>query len=141
MSDTSNTPGSKRRREVLWPVQMTIGGHTFAPDEIAGALETLALWVNHTGKSKGFWDASIDPCHGAKFAKIHGEVSEAFEAIRTGNPDSAKIPAYSSVEEELADAIILILDWGQQHGHDIGAAVISKAIFNQSRERLHGKAF
>lgn len=130
-------------RTIEWPETLSTANSEMNTDEIAGAFEFIGKWVNDTGKSKGFWDADkdIDTSDGTKFCLIHSEISEAFEALRNGNPPSEKTPEFSEVEEELADAVIRILDWGAQYGYDIGAAVISKGLYNQGRPYLHGKKF
>lgn len=127
--------------EKQWPEQLAVRHSTINTDVLAGAIEFLGAFVNATGQEKGFWDRDVDHSDGTKFALMHTEISEAFDALRKGNPESEKTPGYTQVEEELADAIIRILDWGAQHGYDIGAAIISKALYNQSRPYLHGKKF
>ena len=73
---------------------------------------------------------------------MHAELSEAVEALREGNPRSKKIPEYSSVEEELADVIIRIMDAAVEFGYDISGAIIDKMIFNTTRPpRSGGKKF
>lgn len=131
-------------REKLWPeVHSPYPEITVIPDEIAGILEQLSVWQNLVSHAKGFWDEAegVDVTHGTKFMLMTGELGEAFEALREGNPPSKKIPGYSCVEEELADAILRILDWGHEHGYDIGAAVVTKLFYNETRPRLHGKKF
>lgn len=127
--------------EAIWPAVLDADGTEYPSDALAGALEFISKHVNSTGREKLFWD----PLHcqdigdGAKFMKMVSEIGEAYDALRCGNPASTKIPGYSHVEEELADVIILILDWSYQHGYDIGAAVITKALFNRTRPPLNGK--
>jgi NTP pyrophosphatase (non-canonical NTP hydrolase) len=71
-------------------------------------------------------------------ALIHSEISEALEAIRKGNPTSEKIPPYSCVEEELADAVIRIMNFGKTRNWDIAGAIQAKTIYNNSRPYRHG---
>ena len=66
------------------------------------------------------------------------ELSEAMEAWRDGSPESAKIPGFSQVEEELADTIIRILDFAGRNGLNIEGALQAKMIFNESRPYRHG---
>lgn len=132
---------SKNKGETIWPERINVLGTSVHADSIAGSFEFVGRWANETGRAKGFWDENVDTSHGTKFALMHSELSEAFEALRDGNPPSEKIPGYTLVEEELADAVIRILDWGYQHGYDIGAAVISKGLYNLDRPYLHGKKF
>ena len=90
--------------------------------------------VNH-----GFWQE--EPNDGERMALIHAEVSEALEALRNGNPSSNKIIEFSSLEEELADAIIRIMDYAFGNDLDIAGAIIAKIEYNKSREYMHGKSF
>jgi hypothetical protein len=126
-----------------WPIMLEAAGRSVKSDDIAGMFEFLGIMINETGHEKGFWSADVDTSDGTKFALMHSEISEAFESLRKPGlaPKSEKIPDFTEVEEELADAIIRILDWGNEHGYDIGAAIISKALYNRTRPRLHGKKF
>jgi NTP pyrophosphatase (non-canonical NTP hydrolase) len=128
-------------KEKLWPEQHQFAGHTFKPDELAGALDTLATWVNFTGHQKGFWDPQVDRSLSTKMMKIIGELGQGFEEYRRGDKPSDKIPSHTEFEEELSDAVILIFDLAKEMGFDLGAAIISKGLFNEGRPRLHGKQF
>ena len=90
--------------------------------------------VNH-----GFWQE--EPNDGERMALIHAEISEALEALRNGNPSSNKIMEYSSLEEELADTVIRIMDYAFGNDLDIAGAIIAKIEYNKSREYMHGKSF
>ena len=63
---------------------------------------------------------------------------EALEALRHGNPPSDHIPDFSGVEEELADTIIRIMDYGLARGHRVALAVEAKIAFNRTRPHKHG---
>ena len=101
-------------------------------NKIAKAVYTNA--VNH-----GFWKE--DPNDGERMALIHAEISEALEALRDNNPTSSKIMEFSSVEEELADAVIRIMDYCFGKDLDIAGAIEAKIEYNKDREFMHGKAF
>ena len=90
--------------------------------------------VNH-----GFWKEEVND--GERMALIHAEISEALEALRDGNPSSSKIIEFSSLEEELADAVIRIMDYSFGKDLDVAGAIIAKIEYNQSREYMHGKSF
>lgn len=85
---------------------------------------------------KGFYDKPRED--GTAIALVHSELSEALEAMRHGNPPSEKIPDFTSVEEELADAVIRIFDFAAHGKHRLAQAIIAKHRFNRGRERMHG---
>lgn len=93
-----------------------------------------------TAISKG-WDEK-GRSQGESIALIHSELSEALESIRNNNPVSSKIPDFSETEEEFADVVIRIMNFGKAHGLNIAGAILAKAEFNKSRPHRHGgKAF
>jgi len=71
-------------------------------------------------------------------ALIHSEVSEMVEGSRHGNPPSEHIPAFSAIEEELADIIIRCADVAKRNGYDIPGAIAAKLQFNANRGYRHG---
>lgn len=91
--------------------------------------------VHYIAKEKGWWDKERND--GEMIALMHSELSEALEGLRHGNPKSDHINT-SSVEEELADVIIRIMDYGKSRNLDIAEAIIKKVEFNQGREYMHG---
>jgi NTP pyrophosphatase (non-canonical NTP hydrolase) len=102
-------------------------------------LHQLQKDVHQTAISKG-WEA--DPSYAEAICLMHSELSEAIEAVRIGNPPDDKIPQFSSVEAELADVIIRILNLAEGKGLRVIEAMYAKAEYNKTRPAKHGgKAF
>ena len=87
----------------------------------------------------GFWKGEVND--GERMALIHAEISEALEALREGNPSSNKIMEFTNLEEELADAVIRIMDYAFGKDLDVAGAILAKIEYNKSREFMHGKSF
>lgn len=117
-------------------------------------MDNLAEKAHATAREKGFWDhedllCPVDPSEPRytptepsvsnpsivmeKLCLIHTEVSEASEAWRdTAAPSGA-------MEEELADAIIRILDLAAACGYSMDTAVRAKMTKNLDRPHMHGR--
>jgi NTP pyrophosphatase (non-canonical NTP hydrolase) len=128
-------------------------------DRFVNTLNELCEAAYENSKAKGFHDAyetiddvfvedALSPANRdrlinhldqACMARIMGEVGEAVEAMRHGNPPSEKAKGYTHVEEELADTLIRIFDYCGMKGYDLGGAVIAKMEYNAGRPYLHGK--
>jgi NTP pyrophosphatase (non-canonical NTP hydrolase) len=99
------------------------------------SMNAHAAQIAEWRETKGFdTPSSIADAEGtlAKLALVHSEVSEAVEAVR--HQDQANF------EEEIADAIIRILDLTGTMGIDIEKAIAEKMDVNAGREWRHGKA-
>lgn len=99
------------------------------------AIDHLQSAVHANAVGHGWWEGEQNDAE--KIALMHSELSEALEAMREGNPDSDKI-AFSSVEEELADCVIRILDYAGRRRLDIAGAILAKHEYNLTRPYKHG---
>lgn len=95
----------------------------------------VAADIHGVAVSKGWWDKPRND--GEIIALVHSELSEALEGLRE-DAQSDKIPGFLAVEEELADAIVRIMDVSYARNWRVAEALIEKTAFNTTRERMHG---
>lgn len=108
----------------------------YLEDAFYNGWENLANHIHNTAKAKGWWDKERND--GEIIALIHSELSEALEGLRHGNPPDNHIPEFTSVEVELADVVIRIMDFARARGYRIPEAALAKIAYNDKRERMHG---
>ncbi len=124
-----------------------------APDsEGESGGEGLDFWVvfniachqaSSMAEDKGFWSGEAPKLtkQAEKIALMHSELSEALEALRHGNPPDKHCPQFSSLEVELADVLIRLMDFAGHYRLDVGGAAKAKLQVNASRPYKHGKGF
>lgn len=115
--------------EILWDTEL----------RFIESVDKVSQKIHHLAKSNGFWDNERND--GEIIALIHSELSEALEGIRHGCPPDDKLNNRSSVEVELADAVIRIMDYCYAKGFDLGGAILDKHAYNRTRPYKHGKEF
>lgn len=105
-------------------------------DKFIDEWNDIALEAFKIDYKNGFWEKKRED--GTLLALIHSEISEALEALRQGNPPDDKIPEFSGLEAELADAVIRIMIMGHARNLNIGEAIIAKMKYNKGRDYRHG---
>ncbi len=101
-------------------------------------LRALIDEIHFDNVQKGFWDKERNV--GEALALIHSEISEALEAHRKGL-QSEKIEGYSGLTEELADAMIRIMDFAGGMDIPLEPAIRAKLAHNRQRPYKHGKSY
>jgi len=104
-----------------------------------GMFNLVSREVNRISQEHGFWDEERND--GEVMALIHSEVSEALEALRDNNPTSSRLVQFTSVEEELADVIIRVMDYAWGNQLSLARAILAKMEYNEGREFMHGRSF
>jgi NTP pyrophosphatase (non-canonical NTP hydrolase) len=125
---------------------------------MANYLNKLAELIHNNNIKKGFYD-NPEP-QGVRMFLINSEVVEALEALRIGKfADSQKVNEIHQIEDdqifalefkehikdtredEIADALIRILDFCAFENIDIDKHVEMKLAYNRQRPYKHGKKF
>ena len=93
------------------------------------SIDEVVRLVLEQAKEKGF-GTNLDEINvGEKFALLHSEISEAYEAYRKKN-----IGGKHGLAEELGDALQRILHLCGIFGIDIEEEILNKLAYNKTRE-------
>lgn len=112
--------------------------------------------IHDTAVEKGFWDKPRN--EGELLMLVVSELAEALEALRNnaprariddykqaidadGQPHAFKQFIKGSVDEEIADAVIRLFDIAVGLSIDLPEVIKAKMLYNETRERMHGKKF
>ena len=118
---------------------------------ICAGLNQSAHVIHQYNKEKGFWDKERNV--GELLMLVTSELGEAMEAHRKGDftpalfvgsdhtPKAFEENIKDTFEDEIADAIIRLLDLSAGLGIDIEWHIRSKVQYNQNRPWLHGKQY
>jgi NTP pyrophosphatase (non-canonical NTP hydrolase) len=110
-------------------------------DFFINAWNDMQRKVHASCVAKGFWPEDKSQRNvGEAIALIHSELSEGLEGHRKGLQDD-HVSEFTSLEVELADAVIRILDLAGGLNLRVAEALIAKHSFNQSRPFKHGKKY
>jgi NTP pyrophosphatase (non-canonical NTP hydrolase) len=131
--------------------------------ELCNSLNQLSKQVHQNNVEKGFWEG--DKNVGELLMLVVSELGEAIEAHRKGNIASFNMledmqkEGYTwedsnlsfkisfeeeikdTFQDEIADAIIRLLDLSAGLGIDIGWHIDQKLNYNKTRPHKHGKAY
>lgn len=107
---------------------------------IIKAFTDLSTEIHKNNINKGFWEHGSTRNKPELLMLIVSELSEALEALRTDDK-SDKLKDFTGLEEELADALIRILDMGAGLKLNLPEAILAKFEYNKSRPYKHNKKF
>lgn len=121
-------------------------------------IKEIAKRIYEVNEKNGFWDEERN--FGEMIALVHSELSEALECHRKderakshlvrlanelSNPDTFKSifknNGKDTLEDELADTIIRLLDMAHGMEIDIESHIEAKVRYNEMREHKHGKNY
>lgn len=114
-------------------------------------LNAAANKIFENNKAKGFWDNERNV--GELLMLVTSELGEAMEAHRKGKFTEKSIygafitngdfvsDVKDTFEDEIADAVIRLLDMSAGLGIDLEFHITSKVNYNTTRPKLHGKSY
>jgi NTP pyrophosphatase (non-canonical NTP hydrolase) len=114
----------------------------------------LAKEIHEGNAARGFWEGERKLTEVVMLTVC--ELAEAIEADRAGKwcnetdifqyknrptPERFKETVKDSVQDEIADAIIRLLDFSHKFGIDLNFHIAEKLKYNASRPYKHGKSY
>jgi hypothetical protein len=115
-------------------------------NDLRQLLTLFSAELHQNSRAKGFWedrDKILGTPQGAALVEIASlglatmEIGEAMAGARKPQQDS-HLPHYMSLEVEIADAIIYLLDLAAARNLRVVDAMLAKADYNRNRSRMHG---
>lgn len=137
-------------------VQNTTSSQYDAKLLLCEGLNNSAQIIFQNNKAKGFWDNERNV--GELLMLVTSELGEAMEAhrkgrfaefeqaetnVRLGGEWNANFKAHikDTFEDEIADAVIRLLDLSAGLGIDLEKHINAKVRYNETRPKLHGKLY
>ena len=130
-------------------------------ENLLSGLNQAATLIHGNNKAKGFWDKERNV--GELLMLVTSELGEAMEAHRKekftdwdlfekereaeescGRGEERlyfKAQVKDTFEDEIADAVIRLLDLSCGLGIDLERHIIEKVKYNETRPKLHGKSY
>ncbi len=117
---------------------------TFSDAEnVRVVIPTLQRVIHLNSVKHGFWEGISQRNPLVKLMLTNCELAEAVESIRkntSSNPcNKPGLEHITALEEEIADAVIRLLDFAEAYNLNLARAIIAKHEYNRSRPFRHGK--
>lgn len=122
-----------------------------------GFFKSISVLIHKANVEKGFWEEERNV--GEMLMLVTSELSEALEAHRSGKltphyldtrlhsqddkefAEGFKESVKDTFHDEIADAVIRLMDMAAGLGIDLDFHVAMKTRYNSTREKRHGKAY
>jgi NTP pyrophosphatase (non-canonical NTP hydrolase) len=106
-------------------------------------IPTIQRAVHLNSVKHGFWVGMSQRNPLVKLMLVNCELAEAVESIRKDKAnepcDKSGLEHITALEEEIADAVIRLLDFAEAYELNLARAIIDKHEYNRTRPFKHGK--